>query len=197
MKLLTEQEWLNISKGELSSEADYRRAFSRLRNASESLFAQQLLRPALRKYRDANHGQFPADLSQLRSYFDPPIDDSILQRFEILPAAELPGLKLRDDWIVTQTAPIDLEHDFRYGVDSYGYTFTSFSQSYGPVQTETLSPILKAFIAANNGRMPANPSELLPYASTPETQAALQRLVKKFAVMSSDERASLQKSLQE
>jgi hypothetical protein len=40
----------------------------------------------------------------------------------------------------------------------------------------TLAPALKAYAAANNGQMPQNPSDLSPYLSTPEQQAAFHKV---------------------
>ncbi len=40
----------------------------------------------------------------------------------------------------------------------------------------TLAPAMKAYAAANNGQMPQNPSDLSPYLSTPEQQAALRQV---------------------
>jgi hypothetical protein len=83
---LTDQDWLDAVKDELNTDDDYRRALSRLRDAAEKSFITTQLQPALNQYGQANNGQFPTDLSQLQSYFNPPVDDSMLQRWEIAPA---------------------------------------------------------------------------------------------------------------
>ena len=51
-----------------------------------------------------------------------------------------------------------------------------------PPSTEqlTITPALTAYKAANNGQYPTNPSDLLPYLTTPEQQAALQKLEKEY-----------------
>jgi hypothetical protein len=41
----------------------------------------------------------------------------------------------------------------------------------------TMDPVMKAFSAANNGKMPADPAQLAPYVTTPEQQAALQQVL--------------------
>jgi hypothetical protein len=43
-------------------------------------------------------------------------------------------------------------------------------------EVATLAPALKAYAAAHDGQMPKNPSDLLPYLTTPEQQAAFQKL---------------------
>ena len=66
------------------------------------------LESALQKYTRDNNGQFPTDLSELRPYFKSPIDDAILQRYEILPASSLVSeLQPGGDWVITQKAPVD------------------------------------------------------------------------------------------
>jgi RNA polymerase sigma factor (sigma-70 family) len=40
----------------------------------------------------------------------------------------------------------------------------------------TLAPVIKAYAAANNGRIPQDSSDLLPFLTTPEQQAALHKL---------------------
>jgi RNA polymerase sigma factor (sigma-70 family) len=198
LDLLTEREWLYITKAELNqlnSEEDYRRAFGMLRNAGVGLFAHLSVAPALRKYRQANAGQFPADLSQLKPYFESPVDDAILQRYEILPATELPGLKLKDEWMVTQrTPPLDADYDHRYGIDSSGYTFTSFSEAYGLISVDSLATALASYLA-NTGQSPTDPSQLLPFATTSEEQTALKTLVKQFPVLTKNQKANLQKQV--
>jgi hypothetical protein len=46
-------------------------------------------------------------------------------------------------------------------------------------ETTTLAPALKAYAAANNGQLPQNPTDLMPYLTTPEQQAALQKFAQK------------------
>ena len=45
-----------------------------------------------------------------------------------------------------------------------------------PPEAATLAPALKAYSDANNGQMPKNPSDLLPYLTTPEQKAALKKI---------------------
>lgn len=56
--------------------------------------------------------------------------------------------------------------------------------SYQSVEVDdaiaTVGPALKAYAAANNGKQPADPSQLQPYLTTPEQQAAFQTLQHKF-----------------
>ena len=175
LQFVTEQDWLNAANGKLDTEADYRRALSTLRSAGENK-AGTMLKKALTGYMQANNGQMPADPAQLQPYFDSPMDDAILQRWEIASAATVKSLGLGGDVIITQKAPVDDVFDTRYGIGPVGFGSTDFlSREIAP----TMDPVWEAFRAAHNGQWPDDDSQLLPYATTPEQQAALQKLILK------------------
>jgi outer membrane murein-binding lipoprotein Lpp len=175
LQFATEQDWLNATRGKLDSDADYRRALSALRNAGESKVAG-MIKKTLAKFLRENSKQMPTDLSQLLPYFDPPIDNSILQRWEIVPAAQVKNLGLGADLVITQKSPVDEVFDTRYGIGPDGCGSTDYlHREIAP----TMDPVYKAFRAANNGEWPEDVSMLQPYISTPEQQAALQKLILK------------------
>lgn len=175
LRFVTEQDWLNAAREELHTEADYRRALSTLRSAGESQVAS-MLKKGLTGYMRDNSGQMPTDLAQLQPYFDSPVEDAILQRWEIAPAATVESLGMGGDVIITQKAPVDDVFDTRYGIGPNGSGSTEFlSQEIAP----TMNPVWEAFRAAHNGQWPDDTSQLLPYATTPEQQAALQKLMLK------------------
>jgi hypothetical protein len=60
----------------------------------------------------------------------------------------------------------------------FGQITTDIAAQTSP-ETTTLAPALKAYAAANNGQLPQNPTDLMPYLTTPEQQAALQSFAKK------------------
>jgi RNA polymerase sigma factor (sigma-70 family) len=175
LRFVTEQDWLNAAREELHTEADYRRALSTLRSAGESQVAS-MLKKGLTGYMRDNSGQMPTDFAQLQPYFDSPVEDAILQRWEIAPAATVESLGMGGDVIITQKAPVDDVFDTRYGIGPNGSGSTEFlSQEIAP----TMNPVWEAFRAAHNGQWPDDTSQLLPYATTPEQQAALQKLMLK------------------
>jgi RNA polymerase sigma factor (sigma-70 family) len=178
LQYLTEQDWLSAASSKLNSEKDYRRAFSSLRNAGENKFINKL-HDALRKYLQANEKQFPTDMSQLQNYFETPVDAAILDRYAILPAEEIPNMKVGGKWIISQKAAVDEEFDNRMGVGPSGYGSIG-SQWHDPLAgaVKTLEPVMKAYAAANDGREPLDPSELAPYLKTPAQQAAFAQAVK-------------------
>jgi len=175
LQFVTDQDWLNAANGKLDTDADYRRALASLRSAAESKVAS-MLQKALKAYLQGNSGQMPTDLAQLQPYFDSPVDDTILQRWEIASAATVQSLGLGGDVIITQKAPVDDVFDTRYGIGPNGFGSTDFlSQEVAP----TMNPVWEAFKAAHDGQWADDVSQLLPFATTPEQQAALQKLMLK------------------
>ena len=168
LRYLTDEDWLKAARGQLDSEADYRRALGALRNTAENIFATTI-RSALKTYLNANGGKMPADMSQLQPYFDPPADEAALQRWEVAPAKTIP-LNMHTDVIITQRAAVDDVFDTRYAIGPDGLG----SQDY--LSRET-TPVYEAYRAAHNGQWPDDVSELQPYATTPEQQAAFQKLM--------------------
>jgi hypothetical protein len=184
LQLVTEQDWLNAAKGDLKSEKDYRQALAQLRSAGESKFISDL-QPALIKYMEANNGQFPTDLTQLQPYLKTPVDPAILDRWGIVPANSIKSLGVGGDWIITQRSAPDGEFDQRYGVGSFGYGSSGpFTQK--PV--DTLTPVLQSFASANNGQMPSDPAQLVPYLTTQEQRTELDKIGQRFKIMSPDDR---------
>lgn len=194
-QFLTEQDWLNATKGPLETEQDYRRALSALRSAAENVFVKKL-QPALVKYMKANEGKFPTESSQLQPFFESPMDEALFPRYEILPAKQLSTLGMGGDWIITQKA-VDKEYDQRWGIGPYGFGTTGFGNyqtTQGPL--ETLAPALKSFFAANQGQELTDPSQLQSFVTTDEQRATLGRAIQSFKTMSPEEKAELQKQVE-
>ncbi len=178
LALLEEKDWLAASRDwKLETEADFRKAFSGLRSTAQQAFANRA-QAALEKFAQANERRFPTELSQLQPYFEPPVDSAILQGWEILPeGATLPGVGNSGPFI-TQKAAVDPLLDRRFAIGLSGYSCTDFLNS----ETQAfLMPVYKAFGTANNGAHGDDPSQLLPFATTPEQRAAVQRLIEQSA----------------
>jgi RNA polymerase sigma factor (sigma-70 family) len=173
LQFVTDQDWINAANGRLDNDASYRRALSTLRKAGEGKFATMLNRAVI-GYMKNNGGQMPTDLAQLQPYFDSPVDDAILQRWEIAPANKVRGLMLGGNSIITQKAPVDDIFDTLYGIGPSGFGTADFlNTEFG----NTLEPVNEAYMAAHNGQTGATSVQLLPYATTPEQQAAVQKLI--------------------
>jgi len=182
LRLLGDNDWLMAASGKLESDKDYRQAFSSLRHSAENKLIVKM-QPALKKYMAANNNQFPSDILQLQGYFDEPVDVSALQRYTIIPAEQMPSLKMGGSSIITQKSPVDEEYDSRWGLGSSGFG-SSGSGSWNDQDAKainTLGPVMKAFADANGGREPVEPSELAPYLTTQEQKVAFDRLQKRHA----------------
>jgi RNA polymerase sigma factor (sigma-70 family) len=175
LQYVTEQDWLNAARGELNSDADYRRALSTLRGAAEGKFAS-MLQKALKNYRRANPHQMPTEITQLQPYFDNPADEAALERWQVAPAKTIQSLGLGGDVVITQKEPVDDVFDTCYGVGPSGSGSTDFLSRE---VAKTMDPVWEAFRNEHNGQWPDDVSQLQSYASTPEQQAALEKLVLK------------------
>ena len=181
LELLTEEDWLNVARRELKTEWDYLQAFSSLRSAGEYKFGN-MLSSALMKYLAANDNQFPAEVSLLQPYLQSPVNEAVWQRYAILPAEGLPGAMPKDKWLISQKAPVDENLDsrtvvsqFSLGAHQSGGAWRRFKEeAERESSNRTLLPVLKAFMEANGGKQFTDPSELLPFATTPEQKALLE-----------------------
>jgi RNA polymerase sigma factor (sigma-70 family) len=174
LQFLTEQDWLNAANGKLDKDIDYRRALASLRNAGQNKFGNMIF-GALQKYSHANNEQFPTDLTQLQPYFDSPVDDAILQGWEIVPAKDIPNMKFGGDWLITEKSAVDDVFESRMVIGSSGFGNSDFLST--EIQN-TLAPVYKAFSAAN-GQNITDSSLLLPYATTQEQKVLIQKLMQR------------------
>jgi RNA polymerase sigma factor (sigma-70 family) len=171
LQYVTEKDWLNAASGPLVTDVDYRRALATLRSVAQNTFAG-ILHAALQKWSEANHDQFPTDLGQLQSDFDSPVDPAMLDRWQIVPQK---GSGLGGDNQITQKTTPDEMFDARINIGTHGYGSTSDFLTFEG--KDLLAPVYQAYKTANNGHYPPNPSELLPYATTPDQQTFIQKLI--------------------
>ena len=80
------------------------------------------------------------------------------------------------DTVITEKAAVDDNFDIRYGIGPYGLGSTDFLSSE---TRNIIEPVWKAFAADHNGHEPDDVAQLMPYASTPEQQAAVRKAVLK------------------
>jgi len=119
LKLLTDVDWLTATKeAKLESDADVRRTLSRLRGLAKNRLP---LASGLNAYINANNGQLPGDLSQLKPYITSRLGDTaledgaldaILQRYALLHTGTVNDFP-QGTWIIAERAPVDKEYDTR------------------------------------------------------------------------------------
>jgi hypothetical protein len=85
-RLLTDAQWWLAAK-DVAAGGDEREVLSGMRSSARNCFAQ-LARPALQKYVQTHNSQFPTDLTQLQPYFNSPVDDAVLGRWQIVPVSD-------------------------------------------------------------------------------------------------------------
>ena len=175
LQLLSEEDWLNAARGKLENDTDYRKALSILRGDGEDKFAPTLQK-ALKDYMKQNGNAVPTELSQLKPFLPPNTDDALLERWEIAPASTIKSLGLGGDVLITERAAVDDVFDRRHGIGPYGLGTTDFLSSETRLIIE---PLWKAFTADHNGHDPDEIAQLMPYATSPEQQAAVQKLLLK------------------
>ena len=180
LQLLSEEDWLNAARNaKFDSDKDVRRTLANLRHSAENAFAS-MTEQALTKFMKANNEQFPTDLSQLQSYYPTPVDDAILQRWQIVPQSTLPNQNMGGDWVITQKQAVDPDLDDRWAIGPNGNGTTNYQPPDISAARAVIFPALKAYAADHNGNQPTDPSQILPYLTTPEQQAAFQKMMEKY-----------------
>jgi RNA polymerase sigma factor (sigma-70 family) len=111
LQFLTPRDWLNVAlNARPETDAGARLAFSRLRAAAKQAFAPALRR-ALNSYVQASGGQLPAEVSQLKAYFDPPVDDVLLDHYQLVRSGKASEVPSAEPAILVEKVPVDAEFD--------------------------------------------------------------------------------------
>src|SRR5947208_7268874 len=66
------------------------------------------------------NGQLPGNLSELKPYLTQPVDEAMLQRYELLHTGKLSDLPA-GEFLIAEKAPVDEQFDtlFKIGADTY------------------------------------------------------------------------------
>jgi RNA polymerase sigma factor (sigma-70 family) len=171
IKFLSQKDWLD-AVGEVEnpeSDENFSQAMSNLRSRAKAAFGG-MLQKALKQYAQANGDMLPGDLSQLQSYFNPPVDDSVLARYKLIQTGKLSDLK--GQTLVTEIAPrIDDEYDSHFEFTSNGIRSSTSSKTEDALVGATTS-----YANANGGLLPRTAEQLTPFLQTQVDPAQ----VKKF-----------------
>ena len=175
MQLLNDEDWLDLARDEdLESEAGIRKAFSDVRRSAENTFINELS-DALKKFAEANGQKLPDSLVQLKPYFEPPVDDSMLGQYKLLHTGKVSDVP-SGEWAVTENTLVDEEYDTRWGIGPNGFGPMPPSQQTAAALMNQLTPAIKAFTDANNGTGPTEIAQLKPYLQTAAQKEAAERL---------------------
>jgi hypothetical protein len=93
LQLANDNDWLEAAAAvKTDNEAELRKALSHLRTLAKDKLAPAF-GAALRKYTQAHDGLLPGDMADLKPYFESPIDDAILQRYQVASGKRLNDLQ--------------------------------------------------------------------------------------------------------
>jgi len=158
LQLISDKEWIDaVAKSDLENEVHIRQALSSLRSSAKGMFGK-MMQKALKQYTDSNGGMLPANILELQPYFNPPVDPSMLQRYEIAQSGNI-ATTLPKTPLITEIAPsVDDEYDTRFDFHLNGTSSRSVSRS-----GDLLQAAVQAYAGANNGLLPRTQADLLPY----------------------------------
>ncbi|HTY88279.1 MAG TPA: sigma-70 family RNA polymerase sigma factor [Candidatus Acidoferrum sp.] len=130
LQYLTAQDWLRGAtySGDLNTDDDLDRALSQLRRDAKRTFAYSI-GEALANYIAGHRGQLPGDISQLESYFNPPIDGTILQRYQLLRAGNLSDIP-NNEPLIAEKAPVDDQYDTLFNISATSFSYQGTGTSW-------------------------------------------------------------------
>jgi hypothetical protein len=177
MQFLTDSKWLDLVKDlNLDSEAEIQFAMHSARTSAK-LTSAPMIEHALKKFIEANNGNWPNDVSQLKPFFDQAIDDAILQRYTILDKAQTESGWLSGMVLIEKTA-VNKWQETQVAIGPAKYGFGPTPEPVRLAFPEELKSAMESYQAQNPKKVPSDFNELRPYLTTPEQQAALDKLIK-------------------
>lgn len=125
LQLLDESKWAeDAAKGKLDTPDEVREALGNLRRAAKIRFVFDM-GSALNNYLQANNGQLPNSILDLKPFFkyptdQQPVDDSVFQRYQLLQTGNVSNIPAGEP-VIVEKAPVDDEYDtlFKLGVNGY------------------------------------------------------------------------------
>lgn len=167
--LLTDKDWFNAARNATFVDLLALRTTARMRLGP-------LLREALVRFADDHDGQLPDDVLQLEPYLKPPVDRSILSRYEMVQHGNLVDVPPAD-WLLDEKSSFDEAGDTRLYVTRARLGTTDFSE----VRPPDLRAALQAYLAANAGNFPTASAQLVPFFSRSPSPVVLKAFLEKPA----------------
>jgi RNA polymerase sigma factor (sigma-70 family) len=173
LQFVTERDWANAARdADLDTEDGVRQALSKLREEAENTFLNDLTKAAIKEYLAANGGVLPSDLYQLKPYFDVPVTDEMLQRYELLQTGKPdPSVPL----VKEIAPPVDDEYDSYHEISING----AGGSGVNKIASSVLAA-MNAFARNNPGQRPTTPSQITPYLKQPIDTVRIQKYLNKF-----------------
>jgi RNA polymerase sigma factor (sigma-70 family) len=194
MAFITDKDWAAATRNaDLDTSDGARQAMKDLRSAAKQNFLSAM-RDAIRKYVaaanggtapalpaqlaqliNANASLLPTDLAQLKPYFEVPVDDAMLQRYELLHPTKLHD-NLSDILVKEIAPPADAEYD-----TSHEMGLSSGGRGNVNLISDAVSAAVQSYAQSNNGMMPDSPAQIAPYLKQPLDAALIQKYLSKPA----------------
>jgi len=191
---LSDEDWAAVTRdANLNTDDGIRKALQALRSAAKENFLNST-RAAIRRYAasangsdlpqdpmqfaravNANGRLLPYEMAQLKPYYDVPVDDALLQRYQFLHPTTLHD-NLSDTLVKEIAAPVDTEYDTRHeiGLLSGGTSNVNLIQ-------DAINNAVKDFAQANDGHAPNAPAQVAPYLKAPLDPILVQKYLDKVA----------------
>jgi hypothetical protein len=123
---------------------------------------------------NANAALLLSDLAQLKPYFDVPVEDATLQRYQFRPPGKVHD-NLSDILVEEIAPPVDTEYDTHHemGLNSGGI---------GNVNriADAVAAAAKDYAQANNGQIPSDPAQIASYLKPPLEAALVQKYLRQL-----------------
>lgn len=115
LQYLDSEAWARVAHtAKLDMDAGVRQGLSSLRYVAKENFAPIMAR-ALKAYTQANEGRLPKDTLQLKSYFESPVDDATLVRYEMIGSGNVGDLQ-PGQMLVSEKGAVDNEYDYIFQI---------------------------------------------------------------------------------
>jgi RNA polymerase sigma factor (sigma-70 family) len=173
LQLLTEKNWFDAIKNskQLETDVEVRQALNTLRNSAKDAFGDKT-REALKSFAEANNGLLPDNLSQLKPYFEGPVDDDILERYSLLQKGKLADASQTEFLFAEKAPPVDDDYDSLYEFRMNGTRASSVSDP-GDIVWQGLVQYAKA----HNGLLSSDAAALSPYLKRPLEQTKVHEIL--------------------
>ena len=149
LQLLDQKHWDDdASRQDLRTEEGVRQALANLRRAAKVSAAYDFS-DAIGKYLQASGGELPADVSQLKPYFDHMMDDSFWPRYQLTHPGGKIGELAGDEPLIVERGAVDNQFDSLLKINATGFTMQGVGQWSGQTLSNTW-PNLAAASAVRN-----------------------------------------------
>lgn len=167
LQFVTEKDWADAAwNGDLSTEDGVREALSKVRQAAEDKFLNEMMKDAFKKYLAAHDNILPPDLFELKPYFDAPVTDDMLQRYKLLQT----GRPDNSADLVTLQQFADPYYDSTHTMSMNG----AYGGSYNRVG-EMVGAAIAEYLQDHAGQIPSDPAQVAPYLASPLEPSTIQK----------------------